>query len=75
MKTGANNFKEKKSQVFLRGIISGIGWSLGTIIGFAIIIVLATYIFNALGKLPLIGDFLANIVEVTNKAIETKGGL
>jgi phage shock protein PspC (stress-responsive transcriptional regulator) len=66
---------EKKSKIFFKGVISGIGWSFGTTFGFIIIITLATHVLNLLGGLPLIGDFLAKIVVITNKAIETKSGI
>ena len=69
------NSQEKKSKTFFKGVISGIGWAFGTTFGFVIIIALANHTFNLLGEIPLIGDFLAKIVVITNKAIETKSGI
>lgn len=55
--------------------LGGIAWALGTTVGFAIIIVLITFVFNALGGLPLIGGFIANIIDAINKVLEGRRAL
>ena len=49
------------------GFIRGIGWAFGVTIGFVIVSSLLVIILNALGGTPLIGSWLANIVEATQE--------
>lgn len=57
-----------KLDVFLRGFLSGLGWMLGATLGFAVLGVILKW----LGGLPVIGSFIATLVELTNQALETK---
>jgi len=52
-------------ELFKRGFVSGIGWAVGVTIGFVIISSLLIFILQRAGGLPLIGDFLASLVEAT----------
>jgi hypothetical protein len=52
-------------ELFRRGFVSGIGWSFGVTIGFVLVSTLIVLIFNYLGGIPRIGNFIANIVEET----------
>jgi len=58
---------------FKQGFLSGLGWSFGVTLGFAIISTIVVYILNRAGGLPFIGSFIATIVEETQKQILKKG--
>jgi hypothetical protein len=57
---------------FKQAIISGIGWSFGVTIGFVIISTLVVFVLNQLGGLPLIGDWIASIVEETQSQLQRR---
>ena len=61
--------KNSGKGLFKSGFIAGIGWSFGVTIGFVIISTIVVAILNSLGGLPLIGNFIANIVEETQKQL------
>ena len=48
---------------FKHGLIAGFGWSFGVSIGFVIISTIGVYILGRLGGLPLIGNWIAALVE------------
>lgn len=54
-----------KKAMFLRGVIAGIGWALGVTIGFVLVSTVLAFLLKNAGGLPLIGDWIANIVEST----------
>jgi hypothetical protein len=54
-----------KMKTFKKGLIGGIGWAFGVTIGFVIISTILVLILRSLGGLPVIGDWLASIVEAT----------
>ena len=56
-------------ELFRRGVIAGFGWSLGVTVGFVVISTVVLTIFNTLGGLPIIGSFIAGIVEETQNQI------
>ena len=62
---------KNKLDVFLRGFLSGLGWMLGATLGFALLIT----ILNWLGGLPVIGNLIAVLIELTTQALETKQNL
>ena len=70
--------KEKTREIiriypgFKQGIISGIGWAFGVTIGFVLISTLIVFILNLLGGLPLIGNWIAGIVEVTQTQLQER---
>ncbi len=55
----------KKSQLFKKGFIRGIGWAFGVTVGFVIISTILVFVLKSLGGLPLIGDWIASVVETT----------
>jgi hypothetical protein len=55
----------KKSQLFKEGLIHGIGWAFGVTIGFVIISTILVLVLRSLGGLPVIGGWVASIVEAT----------
>lgn len=60
---------EKKRHPFWDGFIGGIGWSFGATVGFAIISTILVLILRQLGGLPVIGDWLASVVQATTEAL------
>ena len=64
----ANFMKNKnmsKHELFKEGFIAGIGWAFGVTIGFVLISVLLVTVLRSLGGLPIIGRWIAAIVDVT----------
>lgn len=62
---------EKKSvwQTFKKGVVTGLGWTFGATIGFTIISGVLIILLRQLGGLPLVGDFLAAIVDATQESL------
>ncbi len=52
-------------QLLREGVYSGIGWALGVTVGFALISTLIVIFVNSLGGIPIVGGFLADIVDAT----------
>lgn len=57
--------KHDKRTMFLKGIVAGIGWAFGVTIGFIIISTILAFLLKNAGGLPLVGDWIANVVEST----------
>lgn len=55
----------KKKKIFIKGFVQGIGWAFGVIIGFVLISTILILILRNLGGLPVIGNWIASIVEAT----------
>ncbi len=51
--------------LFKQGLVSGIGWAFGVTVGFVLISSLMVFVLGRLGGLPLIGDWLASVVDAT----------
>lgn len=54
---------------FLDGVIIGFGWAIGATLGFVIISTLLVVILQKLGGLPLVGGWLASVVEATQQQL------
>jgi len=65
------NIKHKVSY-FKEGFYRGIGWSFGVTIGLVFISTIGIMLLQKLGGLPLIGNFIADLVEATNSALQFK---
>ncbi len=60
--------KDKKYtsiELFKSGFIAGFGWSFGVTVGFVIVSTVIVIVLRSLGGLPVIGGFIANIVQET----------
>lgn len=71
---GNNNNHQDKFSFFVQGILSGIGWSFGATLGFAIVAGVVTFVLSQLGALPVIGQFftdLKNTADQLSKLRET----
>jgi len=51
------------------GFFRGIGWSFGVTFGFVLISFLLVYLLKSLGGLPLVGNFIADIVISTENQL------
>lgn len=67
--------QESGWQTFKQGFIQGTGWALGATFGFGVILVLLSYLLNLVGGLPLIGQILATLVDLTQRSLEVKQSL
>ena len=67
--------KEKKSSVFFKNFIAGLAWMFGATLGFAIVVTTLGVLFNWIGGLPVIGEWLADVITWTNRALETRTSL
>jgi len=65
----------KKTQLFKEGLISGLGWAFGVTIGFVIISTILVVILRNLGGLPVVGNWIASIVEATQKQLTRRAPL
>ena len=59
-------------KVFAKNFVAGIAWGVGASIGLSLIFTVATTILRWLGGLPIIGSFLADVIEATVKALEIR---
>lgn len=57
--------KTPSQVLFKQGLVSGIGWAFGVTIGFFLISSLLAFLLKQIGGLPLIGDWIASIVDAT----------
>lgn len=63
--------KIKKRSIQLKeGFYRGLGWSFGVTVGFVFISTVGIMLLQKLGGLPIIGKFIADIVEATNAALQ-----
>ena len=65
----------KKTRLFKEGFISGLGWALGVTVGFVIISTILVVILRNLGGLPIVGNWIASIVEATQKQLTRRAPL
>jgi hypothetical protein len=59
-------------ELLKRGFFSGIGWAFGATVGFVIISTILIYLLGKAGGLPLVGNFLASIVQSTLEQLATR---
>lgn len=67
-----DNKKRPKRDIFKAGIVGGLGWAFGVTIGFAIISIIIIFLIDRAGGIPLIGDWIANVVEATQTQLELR---
>jgi hypothetical protein len=70
--------KEKTKEIirvypnFKQGIIAGMGWAFGVTVGFVLISTIIVFALNLLGGLPLIGNWIANIIAETQEQLQQR---
>ena len=67
--------KKGKFKLFKEGFIRGIGWAFGVTVGFVIISTILVVILRNLGGLPVVGSWIASIVEATQKQLTRRAPL
>lgn len=69
-----NNLMTKKEfwEQAKQSVVGGIFWSIGVTIGFAVVSVLLITVFSRVDTIPVIGNFVADVVEQTRWSLERK---
>ena len=60
-----NSSKMPVKELLRKGFYSGIAWSFGVTVGFAVISTILVFVLKSLGGLPLVGSAIASIVQAT----------
>lgn len=60
------NFIKSPRKTFFFNFLRGTGFGLGTILGTAVILSLILYVVGLLGGLPIVGEYVRNIVSHIN---------
>jgi Na+-translocating ferredoxin:NAD+ oxidoreductase RnfA subunit len=55
--------KESRKRIFINNFIGGIAWALGATIGLALIVTILTLILKNVNVIPVIGNFIGNIIQ------------
>lgn len=58
--------------IFKHSIIAGIGWAFGVTIGFVMVSTVIVFGLRQLGGLPLIGNWIADVVETTQSQLYSR---
>lgn len=61
--------QNEKFDIFKKGFVGGMGWALGVTVGLVVISSLLVVLLNYLGGVPIIGKWIAGIVEATQAAM------
>lgn len=72
MRATDTNKTAKLSRVLIANFIGGMSWALGMTLGFSILVYILSLILNAVGGLPLIGNYLADIITYTQQALNNR---
>lgn len=59
----------KIKDTLIHNFLGGIAWSLGVTVGIAILAYILSNVVSAVGGVPLIGDWIARVVEATLQAL------
>jgi hypothetical protein len=55
--------KENRRRIFANNFIGGLAWALGATVGLALIAVLLTLILKNISLIPVIGNFIADVIK------------
>jgi hypothetical protein len=61
MEKSENIYRSRKKMLF-DNFLGGIVWSIGVWVGTTIVIALVVYLLSKVNYIPVIGDFVANII-------------
>lgn len=67
------DLSESTWKIFYKSFVAGTGWVFGVTVGFTLLISLLSFVMGQLGGLPVIGNFVASLVEVTKDALINRG--
>ena len=59
-------------ELMRRGFYSGIGWAFGATVGFVFVSTILIFVLQQAGGLPLIGNFIASIVQSTMEQLSKR---
>lgn len=65
-----DNAKLTHKKAFTTNFIGGIGWVLGITVGATVVLIVLSQGLNLLGGLPLVGNFFAELIVITNNALK-----
>lgn len=60
---------KKKRHIMLDNFLGGIAWGLGTVVGISIIAVFVGFLISKIDLIPIIGDWLANVLRYTQASL------
>ena len=63
-----NRIHQSKRQMILNNFLGGIAWGLGVTVGLSIILALLGILMNAIGFVPVVGDFVIQVTEYVEQA-------
>lgn len=55
-----------------KGLVGGVFWSIGVSLGFAIVSAIIIGVLSNVDTVPIIGSFVADVVEQTQRNLESK---
>ena len=61
-----------RKKLLLVNFLSGLAKGFGTVIGFTILAGVVLYILKSMISLPIIGDFIANIIEIVQSNLANR---
>lgn len=59
-------------ELLRRGFYSGISWAFGATVGFVLVSTIMVFILSRAGGLPLVGSFIASVVQSTLEQLYTR---
>ena len=65
--------KDKPIEIFYKNFVAGIGWVFGITVGFTALMGLLGMIVDGLGGLPVVGKFIASLIEATQASLSNSG--
>ena len=60
---------KKKRHIMLDNFLGGIAWGLGTVVGISLIAVILGFLISKIDLIPIIGDWLANVLRYTQASL------
>lgn len=58
-----NQVYRSRKEIFLNNFLGGVAWSLGTLVGAVIIVGIIGFLLSKVNLVPLIGSWLAQIIQ------------
>ncbi len=65
-------FVKTRLELLKEGVWGGVGWAVGVTLGFAFVSFILVFVLGSLGGIPLVGGFLAQIVDATTTQLTVR---